>query len=211
MIQKLHSNTVSLDFLHCEILHSPSYLLHHFDQFLLIELHWLQRREGFCFINSRKFYKHRSFECTFQIFSHDDINNLTKTLKKKIETHEQLYNHVTKELAINPLAFQKVTILFPLTVASNAIITWFNAGAFNQGQRLFHNNSLAKITVNNFFTQKLIIGFSVALFLNKLPRILLIIKLFPTYMIFNKYIPYYCASVQPIDHRWYQNVGRLKK
>ena len=151
MIQKLHSNTVFLDFLHCEILHSPSYLLHHFDQFLVIVLHWLQRREGFCFINSRKFYKHRSFERTFQVFSHDNVNNLTKTLKKKIETHEQLYNHVTKELAINPLAFQKVTILFPLTVASNAIITWFNAGAFNQGRRLYHNNSLAKITVNNFF------------------------------------------------------------
>ena len=97
MIQKLHSNTVSLDFLHCEILHSPSYLLHHFDQFLVIVLHWLQRREGFCFINSRKFYKHRSFERTFQIFSHDNVNNLTETLKKKIETHEQLYNHVTKE------------------------------------------------------------------------------------------------------------------
>ena len=164
MIQKLHSNTVSLDFLHCEILHCSSYLLHHFDQFLVIELHCLQRREGFCFIDSRKFYKHRSFERTFQILSHDDVNNLKKTLKKKIETHEQLYNHVTKELAINPLAFQKVTIFFPLTVASNAIIIWFNAGAFNQGRRLYHNNSLAKITVNNFFTQKLIIGFSVALF-----------------------------------------------
>ena len=177
MIQKLHSNTVSLDFLHCEILHCSSYLLHHFDQFLVIELHWLQRREGFCFINSRKFYKHRSFERTFQILSHDDVNNLTKTLKKKNWNTRTV---VTKELAINPLAFQKVTILFPLTVASNAIITWFNAGAFNQGRRLYHNNSLAKITVNNFFTQKLIIGFSVALFFNKFPRILLIIKLFLT-------------------------------
>ena len=156
MIQKLHSNTVSLDFLHCEILHCFSYLLHHFDQFLVIELHCLQRREGFCFINSRKFYKHRSFERTFQIFSHDDVNNLKKTLKKKKKTHEQLYNHLTKELAINPLAFQKVTILFPLTVASNAIITWFNAGAFNQGQRLYHNNSLAKITVNIFLHRNLL-------------------------------------------------------
>ena len=156
MIQKLHSSTVFLDFLHCEILHCSSYLLHHFDQFLVIELHCLQRREGFCFINSRKFYKHRSFERTFQILSHDDVNNLKKTLKKKIETHEQLYNHVTKELAINPLAFQKVTILFPLTVASNAIVTWLNAGAFNQGRRLYHNNSLAKITVNIFLHRNLL-------------------------------------------------------
>lgn len=155
MIQKLHSNTIFLDFLHCEILHSSSYLLHHFDQFLVLVLHWLQRREGFCFINSRKFYKHRSFERTFQIFSHDDVNNLTKILKKKNWITRTVV-HVFKELAINPLGFQRVTILFPLTVASNAIVTWLNAGAFNRGRRLFHNNSLAKIMVNNFLHRNLL-------------------------------------------------------